>query len=77
MLSHGRSNGIFRSKRINTPALSGTKTSNTAKSKLIDVENSVRANDLSVKFAFAQVMKFTVLLCVIATPLGNPVEPEV
>src|ERR1700761_134397 len=59
------------------PTLIGTNHSYTAKSKFSDVENSVCFKSSAGKEDLAQLTKFTVFLCSIATPLGWPVDPDV
>jgi hypothetical protein len=58
------------------PRVSGGKSSKTDRSKLSDVEKSVRSRS-SPKAAPAQSRRLTVLRWATATPFGRPVEPEV
>jgi len=59
------------------PEASGAKHSNTARSKLIEVANTVRRSCSAVNASSAHWRKFAAFPCSIATPLGSPVDPEV
>ena len=59
------------------PAASGTNSSNTDRSKVIEVPASTPARDAGGKTRCAHSTSATALAWVIATPFGRPVEPEV
>src|SRR5271166_170165 len=59
------------------PFASVTNSSNIERSKQMDVENNTPANSSAVKICLAHIANATALQCLIATPLGCPVDPEV
>src|SRR5262249_795214 len=59
------------------PQLSGTKISNTERSKQIDVHASTPDNSSSLKTSLAQCINTRGPSCTMATPLGQPGDPEV
>src|SRR6476469_4827474 len=67
----------FSTKMTLPPQTRGKNNSKIDKSKQMEVEAKTPSNWLSGKTVFAQCKKATTLRCSIATPLGNPVEPDV
>src|SRR6185436_11773153 len=59
------------------PQAKGANSSNTERSKLIEVDASAPENSSALNTAPAQLTKQTALLCSMATPFGTPVDPDV
>src|ERR1041384_8043663 len=67
----------FSASTTQPPQLRGANISKTERSKLIEVEASTEFNFCGVKKSRDHCRKAAALQCVIATPFGVPVEPEV
>ncbi len=59
------------------PQVSGTNSSNTERSKQIEVAANTPARSAGENVRWAQATRAAALRCSMATPLGRPVEPEV